>query len=113
MYIAIDMPNAEYIIDAGKDLLHGLYLRRIAVGNEWFKVGQRFLIVHAFKRLEYEDKIVLGLAGHKYARGVKRPIKRRNPDDIYQRHAVAIRFVNWIDNQDLRILREKFAMLMV
>jgi hypothetical protein len=34
MYIAIDMPNAEYIIDAGKDLLHGLYLRRIAVENE-------------------------------------------------------------------------------
>jgi hypothetical protein len=34
MYIAIDMPNAEYIIDAGKDLLHSLYLRRIAVGDE-------------------------------------------------------------------------------
>jgi hypothetical protein len=34
MYVAIDMLNTEYIIDAGKDLLHGLYLRRVAVGNE-------------------------------------------------------------------------------
>jgi hypothetical protein len=34
MYIAIDMSNAEYMIDAGKDLLHGLYLRRVAVGDE-------------------------------------------------------------------------------
>jgi hypothetical protein len=34
MYITIDMPNAEYIIDAGKDLLHNLYLRRVAVGDE-------------------------------------------------------------------------------
>jgi hypothetical protein len=34
MYITINMPNAEYIINAGKDLLHGLYLRRIAVGDE-------------------------------------------------------------------------------
>ena len=83
MYIAINIPNTEYMIDAGKDLLHNLYLRRIAVGDEWFRVGQRFLIVYALKRLEHEDKIVLGLASHKYARGVKRPIKRRNPDDIY------------------------------
>jgi hypothetical protein len=34
IYITIDMPNAEYIINAGKDLLHGLYLRKIAVGDE-------------------------------------------------------------------------------
>jgi hypothetical protein len=34
MYVTIDMPNVKYIIDAGKDLLHDLYLRRIAVGDE-------------------------------------------------------------------------------
>jgi hypothetical protein len=34
MYIAINVPNAKYIINAGKDLLHGFYLRRITVGDE-------------------------------------------------------------------------------
>jgi hypothetical protein len=34
IYVTINMLNTEYIIDVGKDLLHGLYLRRIAVGNE-------------------------------------------------------------------------------
>jgi hypothetical protein len=34
MYIIINMSNAEYMIDAGKDLLHNLYLRRVTVGDE-------------------------------------------------------------------------------
>jgi hypothetical protein len=34
MYIIINILNTEYMIDAGKDLLYSLYLRRVAVGNE-------------------------------------------------------------------------------
>jgi hypothetical protein len=34
MYVTMNMPNAEYMIDAGKDLLYGLYLRRVTVGDE-------------------------------------------------------------------------------
>jgi hypothetical protein len=34
MYIIINILNIEYIINAGKDLLHDLYLRKITVGDE-------------------------------------------------------------------------------